>query len=376
MAEEVAEARTPPEQGYEIRPYRPADREDVLSLFQTVWGTDRSEDWLVATYENNPYLEGPPMLVADAGGEVVAARPFEPFPMRAGSNEFVAIYLNNAMVHPDHRRRGIYTRLINRTLELSEAWDVAFLFNFANELSAPGNREAGFREVGQAPTKYLRLQKPGRFIRDRLDLPFSPVVESGANAAMGGYLFLRSGRTGDPQNLRVERHAGIPAEMVVRLYEDDPPRTLHARRAEPLYRWMENDPYWTYDTYVASVDGSPAVAMVVRDRPAASETNPSIVDVVPPSSPTRREVVPPLLKAVLGQYRDASAISINGPIVEERLVPPAVLSRFGFVSSEHPLLSRFTAPTDTALIYVFEDASGFPAHLDLLNPENWNVRVR
>lgn len=366
----------PPDEGYEIRPYDPGDREDVLSLFRTVWGTDRGEDWLVATYESNPYLDGPPMLVADAGGEVVGARPFEPFPMRAGSSEFVAVYLNNLMVHPDHRRKGLFTRLTERTIERFAAGDVAFLFNFANELSAPGYRKIGFQEVGRAPPNCLRIQEPGRFIRDRLELPFSVVVESAANVAMGGYLSLRSRGIAAPSNLRVDRYPGIPAETVVRLYEDDPPRTLHTRREEQFYGWMESDPHWTYDTYVASVDGSPAAAMVVRDRPAASETNPSIVDVVPPSSPTRRGVVPPLLDAVLSEYRGAPAISITGPVVAERLVRPAVLSRFGFVSSEHPLLSRFTSPTNTAFVYAFEEIPGFPAYLDLSTPENWSVLLR
>jgi len=377
MAQGAAETSAPPEQGYEIRPYRSSDREDILSLFETVWDTDRSEDWLVATYENNPYFDGPPMIVADAGERVVGARPFHPFPMRAGASEFVAVYLNNAMVHPDHRRRGLFTELTDRSVDLfEEEADVAFLFNFANELSGPGYRKTGFQEVGRAPANCLRLQKPGRFIRDRLDIPLRSVVGAGANAAMRGYLSLRSRGTPTPSNMQVERYAGIPSEMIVRLYEDDPPKTLHARREESLYRWIESDPHWTYDTYVASVDGSPAAAMVVRDRPVASERNPTIVDAVPPSSPTRREVMPPFLVTVLGEYRDAPAISITGPVVAERLIAPAVLSAFGFVSSEHPLLSRFTAPTDTAFVYTFEDASGFPAHLDITDPENWTIRIR
>lgn len=374
MAEEQVAGAT--EEEYEIRPYEPADRADVLALFETVWGTDRSEDWLVQKYEQNPYLDGPPMMVAEAGGIVVAARPYEPFPMRSGSVSLRAVYLNNAMVHPDHRRRGLFTRLTKRTVELFESQNVAFLFNFANELSAPGYRKLGFEEFGTDRGQYLRVQTPGRFIRDRLDFPFSRVIEAAADTAMAGYLSLRSRDVPQLVNLQVDRYDGIPGEELMQVYESDPPETIHTRREESLYQWMANDPHWTYQTYVGSIAGSPEAAVVVRDRPEAPETTPSIVDVLPPLSPTRESVYPALLGAVLPEYRKAAAISVTGPVVNEQLLPPPVLSKFGFVSSDHPLLARFTREPDTAFVYAYDTATEQLDTLDVLDAENWAVRAR
>ncbi|QKY20621.1 GNAT family N-acetyltransferase [Halolamina sp. CBA1230] len=358
------------DQRYDVRWYDPDDRDDILSLFERVWGTDREADWLAHTYETNPYFDEPTMIVADAGGEVVGARPFVPFPMRADSADLVAAYLNNAMVHPDHRRRGLFSRMMERTVDALDEHGVSLLFNFANEKSAPGYREMGFDALGTGPRKSLRVQRPGRYVRDRLDTPLDPGVGAVANTVMRGYHAVRRLRRSVPEEWRVERRRGVPADELASLYDTRPPRSLHARREEPLYRWLEADPHWNHETFLASTDGSPAAAAVIRTRPGAS---PEIVDAVPSTFPAGGGAA--LLEAVLTEHRSAPAISVTGPVVNERLCRPSLLSAFGFLPSEHPLLSRFTAGEDTAFVHAFEDAD-LPDGFDVLDAENWRVRVR
>lgn len=271
------------DRSYEIRPYAPADRRDVLSLFETVWGVDGDEDWLVGTYERNPYLEGAPMIVADAGGAVVGARPFVPFPMRSDSVDFTAVYLNNAMVHPDHRRCGLFTRMMERTIRTFEEREASLLFNFANEKSAPGYRELGFHSFGTGPRRWLCVPRPGRIVRDRLDGPAGGVVETVANAVARSYLAVKRRRVTASSRWQVERCAGISAGELALLYGTDPPESLHTRREERLYQWLEDDRHSDYETVLASDGSTPAAALVVREQP---DTTPRIVDAVPPTSST------------------------------------------------------------------------------------------
>jgi len=361
---------------YEIRPYGTGDRADVLSLFETVWETDRSEEWLVGSFEQNPDLDGSPVVVADTGDAVVGARPFVPFPMQAGSTAFTAVLLNNAMVHPDHRRRGLFTRMMEEVVRTFEAREASFLFNFANHRSTPAYRKLGFDVLGTGPRKSLRLQHPGRYVRERLDVPGSQALAAAAETAVRGYHGLKRLTTPRATGWRVERRAGIPAAELSDLYERDPPDRLHTRREASLYRWLEPDPYWNYETYLASPDASssPSAAAIVRTPVESPSRLAEIVDAVPPA-PSGSAAFPALLDAVLAAHETAPSIAVTGPVVNEHLFPPELLSRFGFHSSQGPLLSRFTVDEDTVFAHVFEDAADrFDTH-GLTALENWLVRV-
>jgi len=219
-------------------------------------GSDRSVEWLAYRYETNPYRDGPPMVVAETDGHVVGARPFVPLPMRVGHTDVTAVYLGNLMVHPEHRRQGLFTRMTELATELYADTDSDFFFNFANERSAPGYRKLDFEAVATGPEKQFRVQNPGQVVRDRMRLPAGRYLGVAADAAMDSYLSLR--RRGPTRaGYEVERLSGIPAELVAELYEADHPTALHTRREETFYRWLANGPYWEYETYVASSDGTP-----------------------------------------------------------------------------------------------------------------------
>ena len=63
---------------YDIRHYRPDDRDGFLSLYRTVMDREKQEDWFSWKYQGNPYTDNVPMIVGVADGEIVGARPFLP----------------------------------------------------------------------------------------------------------------------------------------------------------------------------------------------------------------------------------------------------------------------------------------------------------
>ncbi len=375
-------AETRPEEStdaddYVVRRYDRGDAADVLGLFETVWGVDRSPDWLAWQYEATPYCDGPAMVVAERDGTVVAARPYIPFPARGGGVDETGVLLHNAMVHPDHRRRGLFTRTTERTVAAQADGGAAFLFNFARPTSAPGYQKMPFRPVGVGPFKDVRIQSPGRFVRDRLRAPVGPIAGRIADVATDGYLRGRAslGSSPTPAGVTVERRAGVAAATLAACYDLAPPERLHTRREERLYRWFAEDPHWDYETYVAGTDDGAVAAALVRTEHGGTDPSPRIVDAVPPGG-ARPLALRALLGAVVADHRAAPAISVTGPVVKERLFPRSLLASFGFVATDRPLVSRVTAGPDTMFVGTPGGEYDHAGVGDLTDPRNWAVRVR
>jgi len=363
---------------YTIRPYDSGDADGVRALFEAVWGSDRSTEWVAYRYETNPYLDGPPMIVAERDGEVVGARPFVAVPVRAGDAAATAVYLGNVMVHPDHRRQGLFTRMTTLSTDAYADSAASFFFNFANEQSAPGYRDLGFAPVGTGPEKRLRIQRPGQLARDATRLPVGPRLAGLADDVVAAFR-TRRGSSGTSSLWHVEREPGVQAALLARLYGDgDQPTALHTRREEAFYRWLGNGPYWQYETYVASTGGAPAAAVLVRRRTGRRDRDAWVVDAVPPCSRKHLDAYGALLDAVLADHSDARVISSVGPVVHERLLPEPTLREFGFHSSTRPVFAQTVGMENTLFVYGLGASTRTPSlgGLDLRDPENWTVEVR
>lgn len=361
---------------YRIRRFEPRDLPDVADLWSSVWGRNRSEAWLTHRYEENPYLDGPSMLVAEVDDEVVAVRPVQPLPMRVASTDLEAVYLSHVMVHPDHRRRGLFSRATRRALQVyGDEASLAFLF--ANEYSSGGFETLGFENLGVGPTKQLLVQRPGAFVAtDRSQV--GRVVGGLANRAMAHYESARRVTRRIPE-VSVVRRCGVPAETLAGLYEEDPPGELHTRREVQYYRWLADDPEWEYETYVARDGGEPSVGVVVQRRPACEREDRWIVDAVPPVSTDREGAYAAVLERLLEDHREAPIVSVLGPVTPERLVPRDVLAAFGFVSSRQPLVDRVVGKRNTAFVRSTGATAGDLGTVggrDLRDPGNWLTRFR
>ncbi|MEZ4322100.1 MAG: GNAT family N-acetyltransferase [Myxococcota bacterium] len=158
-----------------IRPAAPADLREVLDLMQLALGdeVEFSERFFKWKHLANPFGESP-MLVAVHRERIIGARTMMRWRFQA--RELVeAVRPVDTTVHPDWRRRGLFSQLTRRFLD-SLPPDVRLIFNTPNEKSWPGYAKLGWREVGH-PSIWIRPIGPGLTRRRSVPQhPGSPVL--------------------------------------------------------------------------------------------------------------------------------------------------------------------------------------------------------
>lgn len=110
-------------------------------------------DW---TYENNPYSKKPFIYIILNGERVVAVRPFTIQKFIYDECEFLLGVPADAIVHPEFRRMGLFSRLTKFALEDMQAHsDIKFLLSLSsNEKSTSGNIKTGFIPIGKRENLY------------------------------------------------------------------------------------------------------------------------------------------------------------------------------------------------------------------------------
>ena len=358
-------SETPDDDPYEIRPYEPGDREEFLELYDLVLG-DRNDEWFRWKYEGNPYTDHVPMIVATVDDRVVGTKPCLALELRVGSRTLRGYQPADVMVHPDHRRRGLYSRTTERLKEHYRDRDPALFFNFPNPATLSGSLKHGWQVVEEVPTFY-RVQRPDALVDDeRLSR-----LASAVRPAARGYLRARDVTVRRPSEITVDRFEGVPVGPFVRLYERAVPSTLHANRDETFYGWRFENPQWEYDAYVARRAGEPVAGVVVGTRERAGRHQLCLTDIVPlESAPGREAGLTAILKRVLEERRDAALVAASG-----RAIPPELLGRFGFHHDGSLPLSALTVPT-TQVTYPLGDGGGHEwtvAGRAVTDPTNWSV---
>lgn len=96
---------------------RPAQY-DEWHLFDTPWGSA-------------------PALAAFLDGACVGLYVMRPAALALGSESVLGVQALDVMVHPDHRRRGAFSRLAAETVEMAEARGFELAYGFPNEVSLP-----------------------------------------------------------------------------------------------------------------------------------------------------------------------------------------------------------------------------------------------
>lgn len=350
--------------GYTVRPFDPDDVDALLDLYRDVFGGDPDREWFAWKYGENPYADGPPVVVADRDGALVGARPFFALPMRVAGEERLALQPADAMVHPDHRRRGLFTRMTERAIDRYRG-EAAFFFNFPNPNSLPGNRKLGWEVVQDVPTCY-RIQDPGALVGSAGDgrSALAAVLSAGARA----YLRAREALAPDPAGITVSRHEAVPADRLAALYRERPPDGIHAARDAEFFEWRFGAAPGSYVTYVAERDGRPRAATIVGDGTHGDAPVAQLVEVLPLVTDDRTDAVVALLRAVLRDREDRAAVlAPAGPL------PEGALAALGF-HRRSGLLARFTDPTAHVVRTLeADDPSQTVAGLDVRDPDNWHI---
>lgn len=326
---------------YTFRRFRPSDVEDYLSLYETVYGVRHSPEWFRWRFVDIPYLNHVPVFVATSGGEVVATRPFFAFRMAVDGRRTLALLTVDTMVHPDHRRRGLFSTLTERSIEYYATREPSFVFNQPNGASRPGFVKLGWQVV--APTvKRYRVQHSRPFLTQRLG-DSSRLVGPAVTALTKGALQVADAVRVDVDR-PVRRVDGVPSGRLAELYRQRPPEAIHAVRDEAYYEWRFGSPEWRRRTYLVEGDRGQVGALTRTKTTPEGVTVTQIVDLVPMvGDEDWRASVWAVLDRVVDDHRDSDLLAaIPGAI------PPDMLTAFGFLPDDRPPISWFSV-TDVKL---------------------------
>ena len=358
--------------GYEVRLFEAGDRDDYLALHRTVLGGG-SEAWFDWKYVDGPYTDHVSIVVASDGDRVVGAKSGMGFEVALGDDRFLALQPGDTMVHPDHRRRGVYSRMTEFMKAAYADAPQALLFNYPNHATLPGSLKHGWHEVGAVTTRYRVADPLGLAGVDAGSLADAAGVVG--RAVAGGLLRARRLAPGgaSASDLTVRRHRTVPVGTFADLYRRHVPETLHVVRDEPYLDWRYGNPQWTYTAHTVERDGSPVLGAVVGVDDSGDLVHGSLVDVLPMRARDagtepddgRLAAERALLDGVL------ASTDVDVFCVAEDSLAPSTLSRFGFLPDTAPPLSWVSSPS-TLVAYPLDDALDVPEARSL---DGWSLSL-
>lgn len=343
---------------YAVRPFEAADRDAYLALYETVFGGRPADAWFDWKYASNPYADHVPIVVAERDGSLVGARSFLALALRTPGGRVGAFQACDTMVHPDHRRRGLFTRMTRHALDRYAGGDPALSFNFPNRQTLAGNRKLGWQLVENLAVYYRYQDLAAR-------LPALPrPVRWAATAGGRGYLRLRE-QLGRPaaDDVIVTRAPGVPVGTLATLAGRRSPDRFHVPRDEQFYDWRYGRPDRSYVTYLAWRDGTRVGAAVFGTGDG------SVVQLMEflPRTARQEPVSAALLRAGLRDHPDASVVT---GLADD--VSPSTLAAFGFLDGAAWPLRRFVGTRPFVVRPFAADGTGWELHgADLRDPDNW-----
>ncbi len=341
---------------YDVREFRTADRSAYLDLHGDVFGSRPTRAWFDWKYTANPYADGVSIVVAERGDELVGARSLLALSLRTPDGDVDAYQPCDTMVHPDHRRRGLFTRMTERALDTYGDDGPTIAFNFPNEVSLGANLDLGWEPVADLPV-YHRVQAPSALL-GAVPRPFRAPLDAATTGWLG---LLERVRTPDTASIAVERHEGVPAALLADVARPAPDR-LHVPRDERFYAWRYARPDRRYATYVARRNGTVVGATVF----ATGGDGTRFMEFQPRCG--RAEAVTTAL--VARALRDAGDVPLVSTLVDD--VPTGLLAAFGFVGSDAPVLGRWFGTRPFVVRPFDTGATGWHlGDLDVRDPDSW-----
>lgn len=245
-----------------IRPYEPGrDDQAVVRLLRTTL-TRRLVPWELSFWRwkhlDNPFGVSPGLL-AEHAGRIVAIRIFVRWNLVTSGARRPAVRAVDTAVHPEYRRRGLFSRLTRELLHRVSDEGAQLVFNTPNRTSRKGYRKLGWRTVGRAPL-LIRPLRPTRLLTGAL---------RPSGALRGRRASRRSGPAVDrpldfPSLPRVHRalEGSRLASYLPGLSDDE--ERYHTERSVEYLRWRYAAiPELRYHTVGSPEDG---VVLIVRGR--------------------------------------------------------------------------------------------------------------
>ncbi|MFC7097591.1 GNAT family N-acetyltransferase [Halobaculum marinum] len=360
--------------GYAVRLFEPSDRDDYLALHRRVLDGG-SEAWFDWKYVDNPYTDHVAVVVATDGTRVVGTKSGMGFEVARGGERFLALQPGDTMVHPDHRRRGIYSRMTEYMKSAYATAPQALFFNYPNYATLPGSLKHGWREVGEVTTRY-RVANPAALAGVDAGR-FDAALDRLARTVADGLLRLPRLGTRVADRFLVRRHDDVPVGTLADLYRSAVPDTLHVVRDETYLDWRYDNPQWEYTAFTVERAGRPVLGAVVGCGDADGIRRASLVDVLPMrdrgdsddgDAPAAGDTDRTAAEVALLD-RVVSAVDADVLGVADGAFSPSVLARFGFLPDTAPPLSWVSTPS-TLVAYPLDDALDTPA---LSSLDGWTL---
>ena len=133
-------------------------------------------------YDKNPYLDEPLIYLAFQGDKIVGHRAFvvQNFKLK---EDYLIGTPADALVHPDHRRKGIFSKLTDFAIkDIEERDHIDLLISLSStKKSAKGNIKAGFTPVGKREKLYNFSIKKIFKNRYKKEIDFNQIISSKMN---------------------------------------------------------------------------------------------------------------------------------------------------------------------------------------------------
>ena len=157
---------------YEIVKYRPDHRNDVAELQKGLWSPDSelNGSYLEWKYERNPYLNPPLIHLALYGGEVVGMRGMFGVNWEVGvpRNTVAGIYPDDLVIAPDHRNRGLITKIMEVALKDLGMKGYRYVYSLsAGSITRISSLAMGWRSVGSMQPQHWHSSRAAWFQRMR-----------------------------------------------------------------------------------------------------------------------------------------------------------------------------------------------------------------
>lgn len=148
-----------------------ADIERIMELVRTSLGDGpipRDPAYWAWKHHMNPFGASP-VLLAEAGGEIVGLRVFMRWQWRSGAKLLHAVRAVDTATHPRWQGRGIFTRLTQALVQRMREEGVHFIFNTPNAKSRPGYLKMGWSAVGRTDIwiRPIRVSRVARILLGR-----------------------------------------------------------------------------------------------------------------------------------------------------------------------------------------------------------------
>jgi GNAT superfamily N-acetyltransferase len=148
-------------QDYEIVPYRPEFKRQVVELQAHLWGPDLAVNaaHLEWKYERNPYVETPLIYLALHRGQVVGMRGLYGAQWQIGQpcQKWFGLCAGDLVIAPEHRNHGLFTQIMRAAFNDAAGRGHAFIFNLsAGRVTYLGSLAMGWRGIGRLQTMRRR----------------------------------------------------------------------------------------------------------------------------------------------------------------------------------------------------------------------------